>query len=1449
MRLNFRKNLFKAITLLIGIIVFHSLSADNILKICKYSVDPKTEFTVDIEAENTGTFVAFQADIPIPAGFEYVLNSAKLNSARISGHLLTASVITGDTLRLIGYSIANAAFTGNSGVLVSFNLRSGTVPGKYNLEIKKPLLGDSQSKNILTSTINGDVTVLGPNLKLSATSLDYGRVPLQTTAQKTVQISNDGNKDLIISSLQYDDPQFSSAETGNLIVDAGTSKTITVKFQPTAKGTSDKQLQISSNDPDQPSAKIDLKAIAYAVNEIRTGSINAPSSTTATLDFTISNMESFTGFQFDLSLPQSMTYEEGTVQLLRKVDHTVSISKINANTLRVLAWSGGNVNFTGTSGKILSLNFSLKGTAGSYSLNMSNVIIANAQGENILSASYNGNLQITSPDIDAATTLNFGDVSILSEGSKNLRIYNYGPDPLIITQLMFSNDYFKSPQAVPLTILRYGNIDLPLKFKKDSKGLTTGTMKIVSNDSDENPFTVQLSANAFAPNYLKIKAPLTVPGESKNLSVEIENEESFVAFQFDLKYPAGITPDLDRIQLSDRKQDQVFAVSALSPTSFRVLVYSPAQKEFSGKSGAVLTIPYKCETSMSYGTYNLEFSNAIISDVQSANILYSAVNGTVKVAAANKPPVANAGTDQQVNEGTVATLDGSASADPDNDALSYSWTAPSGIVLSSNSTSKPTFVAPEVTTSTDYTFKLIVNDGTVNSTEDQVIVTVKQVNKAPVANAGTDQSVNEGTLVTLDGTASSDQENSLLTYLWTAPAGITLSSTTTAKPTFTAPEVNLNTNYTFSLIVNDGTVNSSEDLVVVTVKQVNKPPVANAGTDQLVKAGSLVTLDGTASMDPDNNQLTYKWYAPEGITLSSAIISKPSFIAPTINIYVLKLIVNDGTTDSQEDLVTINVVPEPPGIPIASSGKDILQTSFTANWNASALAKGYKIDVATDNGFTLFVDGYKDKDVNSVTSYSITGLSANTSYFYRVRAYNDGGLSAYSNIIHVNTLINPPAAPTSSAATNIVQTSFIANWNSSDNAAGYRFDISTDINFSNLVQADKDLGNVTTYTITELNPNTSYYYRIRAYNSGGASGNSSTIKVTTLPNIPGTPSANNPTNISQTSLTLKWGLSVYATGYKLDIATNSSFTSFLPGYNDKDAGNVTSLNVTGLDAKTPYYYRIRGYNSAGTSGNSNIIAVTTLSNPPSAPLEFSGFSCHNIINLKWRKNTETDVSKYRIYGGTSANLKSLIDSVDNTDQNPIKNISGLLAAQKYYFSVTAVNFDGPESPMSAEFSETVDQGYVPSITSKWKDVLICYNVENEIKSYQWYKNDLPLSSATGQFYPSGKQPGDYKVETADNFGCKNFSNTIKLTGLNALSAYPNPATTNFTLKFIDETEGRVVVSLLNSKGIKVLEFQTEKIEGELLKEVPVSNLEAGIYVVQVLMNQRDSYTTKIIVVK
>jgi hypothetical protein len=285
----------------------------------------------------------------------------------------------------------------------------------------------------------------------------------------------------------------------------------------------------------------------------------------------------------------------------------------------------------------------------------------------------------------------------------------------------------------------------------------------------------------------------------------------------------------------------------------------------------------------------------------------------VTVTNVNRPPVANAGPPQSVDERNVVTLDGSASSDPDAEAITYAWTAPAGITLSSTTAQEPTFTTPDVTVAGQtFTFSLTVSDGLATSAPSTVLITVNNVNRAPVANAGQNQTVPERTTVTLHGSGT-DPDGDSFTFLWTAPAGIVLSNASAAEPTFTAPDVPVaGATFTFSLVVTDSLgAPSAPATVDVAVTNVNRPPVANAGPDQTVRSGQVVQLSGSGT-DPDGDAIVaYAWTAPPGITLNSTTSATPSFTAPKINhdaTFTFSLVVTDALgLPSSADTVVITV--------------------------------------------------------------------------------------------------------------------------------------------------------------------------------------------------------------------------------------------------------------------------------------------------------------------------------------------------------------------------------------------------------------------------------------------------------------------------------------------------------------------------------------------------------------
>ncbi|PXW72739.1 hypothetical protein C7964_101855 [Loktanella sp. PT4BL] len=310
----------------------------------------------------------------------------------------------------------------------------------------------------------------------------------------------------------------------------------------------------------------------------------------------------------------------------------------------------------------------------------------------------------------------------------------------------------------------------------------------------------------------------------------------------------------------------------------------------------------------------------------------SSVADTVSITVeppANTVPTANAGPDQAVTSAASVTLDGSASdANDPGQTLIYSWMQLSGgaVVLSGADTVMPTFTAPTLpigAADMSLTFQLSVFDGFDTSVADTVVITVQAPgNTAPVANAGADQIVATNNTVTLDGTSSIPNDaGQSLTYAWTQTGGtsVTLSSPSAPSPLFTSPNLEIGDSdavLTFSLTVNDGFDTSVADTVTVTVTAPpNTPPTANAGADQNVADGSLVTLDGSASSANDAGQvLTYTWSQTGGTAVSfDTTVAQPSFTAPTLNIgdsdavLTFSLTVNDGFDTSVADTIVVFV--------------------------------------------------------------------------------------------------------------------------------------------------------------------------------------------------------------------------------------------------------------------------------------------------------------------------------------------------------------------------------------------------------------------------------------------------------------------------------------------------------------------------------------------------------------
>ncbi len=231
------------------------------------------------------------------------------------------------------------------------------------------------------------------------------------------------------------------------------------------------------------------------------------------------------------------------------------------------------------------------------------------------------------------------------------------------------------------------------------------------------------------------------------------------------------------------------------------------------------------------------------------------------------------------------------------------------------------FLSTAILNITDKKYTALAFKPTNNTTVSKPVT----INHPPIANVGPDQTVNESSKVTLVGVAIDPDPNDKLSYSWLQTAGpaVTLNGHDTASPTFTAPSnVPSDTQLKFALTAKDdkGAESNNLAIVTITVTHINRPPIADAGIDQTVNAGYIVTLDGSKSKDPDNDPLIYSWIQTAGpnVALNGADRTIATFTAPSNNIsadtdLIFRLTVRDSknATGVDDVKVTDKYIPPP----------------------------------------------------------------------------------------------------------------------------------------------------------------------------------------------------------------------------------------------------------------------------------------------------------------------------------------------------------------------------------------------------------------------------------------------------------------------------------------------------------------------------------------------------------
>ena len=463
-----------------------------------------------------------------------------------------------------------------------------------------------------------------------------------------------------------------------------------------------------------------------------------------------------------------------------------------------------------------------------------------------------------------------------------------------------------------------------------------------------------------------------------------------------------------------------------------------------------------------------------------------------------------------------------------------------------------------------------------------------------------------------------------------------------------------------------------------------------------------------------------------------------------------KITMEDGNGDLTN--ATLHCAKSAPAAPVVKIGNSATSGKPVLTWNAVSGATSYKVYRATSKSGTYSLLG-----TVTTTSYTNTGAKAGTTYYYRVKACNDAGLSPYSNIVSgkVKSVTPKPSAPVVKIGNSASSGKPMLTWNAVSGATSYKVYRATSQNGTYSLLGTTT---ATSYTNTGAKAGMTYYYKVKAVNSAGESAYSNVVsgKVKSVTPKPAAPVVKIGNSASSGKPMLTWNAVSGATSYKVYRATSQNGTYSLLG-----TVTATSYTNTGAKAGVTYYYKVKAVNSAGESAFSNVVSgettVTTLTMGHSAS---SGKP-----QLTWK--AVSGAASYRVYRATAKNGAYTV--INTTKALTYTNVGAALGTT-YYYKVEALNAAGK----SLGFSAVVEGKVAPVLAVGYSSVSgkpqLTWKAVPGATEYQVYRSTQQNSgyskintTTSTSYVNTGAKAGTtyyYRIVAVKGTAASDFSNIV-----------------------------------------------------------------------------------------